>query len=148
MFEDGGLGRKKKKDEADLDITPMIDVTFLLLIFFMVTSTMQGTPDKDIPPSLSGDNATKAGVTDVSILAPASSAEEGEIILKDKTVSLDQLKADLVQEGSATDEMKLMIYVERDVKSGFVGEVEKIIGEVAGELGKEIPMYFAVRDRK
>ena len=45
MFgESGGLGRAKKKDEADLDITPMIDVTFLLLIFFMVTSTMQGTP--------------------------------------------------------------------------------------------------------
>ena len=148
MFDDGGFGRQKKKEEADLDITPMIDVTFLLLIFFMVTSTMQGTPDKDIPPSLSGDNATKAGVTEVSVLAPASSAEEGEIILKDKTVSLDQLKTDLIQEGSVAEQLKLMIYVERDVKSGFVGEVEKVIGEVAGEVGKEIPMYFAVRDRK
>ena len=60
MFEEGGLGQKKKKDEADLDITPMIDVVFLLLIFFMVTSTMQGTPDRDIPPASSGTNANAA----------------------------------------------------------------------------------------
>ena len=32
----GNAGIKKKKNEdADLDITPMIDVVFLLLIFFM-----------------------------------------------------------------------------------------------------------------
>ncbi len=35
----GGM-KKKKAEEADLDITPMIDVTFLLLIFFMVASKM------------------------------------------------------------------------------------------------------------
>mgnify|MGYP003325625382 CR=1 FL=1 len=32
---------RKKLEDAEMDITPMIDVTFLLLIFFMVTSTMQ-----------------------------------------------------------------------------------------------------------
>jgi hypothetical protein len=44
--EDDGFQRRKKAGiaDADLDITPMIDVTFLLLIFFMVTSTLQGTP--------------------------------------------------------------------------------------------------------
>ena len=41
---------RKRGEEAELDITPMIDVTFLLLIFFMVTSTMQGKPDLDVPP--------------------------------------------------------------------------------------------------
>ena len=70
MFEEGGLGQKKKKDEADLDITPMIDVVFLLLIFFMVTSTMQGTPDRDIPPASSGTNANAAGFVNLVIFAP------------------------------------------------------------------------------
>ncbi|MEQ9408334.1 MAG: biopolymer transporter ExbD [Fuerstiella sp.] len=147
MFTDTGFGRKKKKDEADLDITPMIDVTFLLLIFFMVTSTMQGTPDKDIPPAFSGDNANAAGFVEISVLAPESAASQGEIQLDGNPVSLDQLKAELLQQ-AALGTVKVMIYAERDVRSGFVGEVEGILGEVASEQETEIEMKFAVRERK
>ena len=32
------IGGNKKLDEGELDMTPMIDVTFLLLIFFMIAS--------------------------------------------------------------------------------------------------------------
>ena len=47
----GNAGIKKKKNEdADLDITPMIDVVFLLLIFFMVTSTMDDQKAANVPP--------------------------------------------------------------------------------------------------
>ena len=148
MFEQGGFGsKKKKKDEADLDITPMIDVVFLLLIFFMVTSTMQGTPDRDIPPASSGTNANVAGHIELTIKAPASSSSEGEIVLDGEPASLDQIKADLTQR-SALGDLKVMIYAERDVKSGFVGEVEQVIGEVATETETEIVMHFAVSDRK
>lgn len=151
MFDDNALGKKKKKEEADLDITPMIDVVFLLLIFFMVTSTMQGTPDKDIPPSISGTNANNAGFKDLSILAPQSSGADGELQLDGKTVTLDQLKAELIQMANLAlegQELKLMIYAERDVKSGFVGEVETVVGEVANDTGKEVLMNFAVKDKR
>ena len=37
------------EEDDQLDITPMIDVTFLLLIFFMVTSTMQAEQALDVP---------------------------------------------------------------------------------------------------
>ncbi|MFY9253517.1 MAG: biopolymer transporter ExbD [Fuerstiella sp.] len=149
MFEDGGIGsKKKKKDEAELDITPMIDVVFLLLIFFMVTSTMQGTPDKDIPPAASGTNANAAGFINVTIFAPESSTSTGRITLDDVPVTLDQVKAELIQRTTLGEEVKVMIYAERDVRSGTVGEVEQIIGEVASETEKEILMNFAVRDQR
>ena len=32
-------GRREVSEEDDLDMTPMVDVTFLLLIFFMVTAS-------------------------------------------------------------------------------------------------------------
>ncbi|MGV3482991.1 MAG: biopolymer transporter ExbD [Planctomycetaceae bacterium] len=35
---DEGLPIKLKPDEGELDMTPMVDVTFLLLIFFMITA--------------------------------------------------------------------------------------------------------------
>jgi biopolymer transport protein ExbD len=48
MDDDEGdpLARKKRKDEG-LDMTPMVDVTFLLLIFFMVTASF--SLQKSIP---------------------------------------------------------------------------------------------------
>ena len=147
MFEEGGLGQKKKKDEADLDITPMIDVVFLLLIFFMVTSTMQGTPDRDIPPASPGTNANAAGFVNLVIFAPESSTSTGRILLDDVPVSLEQVKAELIQR-TTLGELKVMIYAERDVRSGTVGEVEQIIGEVAAETEKEVLMNFAVRDKR
>ncbi len=147
MFDEGGLGKRKKPEETDLDITPMIDVTFLLLIFFMVTSTMQGTPDKDIPPAKYGTNANASGFIDITVLAPASSASDGEIKLDGNAVTLEQLKAELIKE-CAIGNIEVMIYAERDVKSGFIGEVEGIIGEVVAEAEAEIAMKFAVKDRK
>ncbi len=147
MLTDSGFGRKKKKEEADLDITPMIDVVFLLLIFFMVTSTMQATPDRDIPPATSGTNANASGFFDIVVLAPISAGSEAEVKIDDSLVSLEQLKAELIQK-SAGPPLKVMIYAERDVPSGTVSEVEGIIGEVASEQEIEIEMKFAVRDRK
>lgn len=144
MFDSGGIGKKRKVEEAELDITPMIDVTFLLLIFFMVTSTMQATPDKDIPPSKSGINAVVDGIVDVTVRA--SALTEGDIEVNNKPVSLEQLRAALKQK-SASGKFKVVLYVERDVKSGTVGEVEGVIGEVAKEEEVEIDMAFAVRDR-
>lgn len=145
-----GFKRKKKKDEADLDITPMIDVVFLLLIFFMVTSTMQGTPDKDVPPSTSGTNAVTEGFMLLSVLAPKSPTSEGEVRIGDRPLTLEQFKAELAQKTTETvdDKLKIMIYGERDVTSGFMGEIEQIIAEVMSETETEIEAKFAVKDRR
>lgn len=47
---------RQKQDDAELDMTPMVDVTFLLLIFFMVTAAFAlqksfklPTPDAKVP---------------------------------------------------------------------------------------------------
>lgn len=145
MFGSGGP-KKRKVEEAELDITPMIDVTFLLLIFFMVTSTMKPTPDKDIPRALMGKNADMGeGVVDVTIRASALS--DGDIEMDDRPVSLEQLRADLLQK-TAGGEFKVMLFVERDVRSGTVGEVEGVIGEVAKDAQVEIKMSFAVREKR
>ena len=51
------FGKKEKIPEDELDMTPMVDVTFLLLIFFMVTASF--TLQKSIPqPPASSDQAS------------------------------------------------------------------------------------------
>ena len=41
--------RKRNKDDGELDITAMIDVTFLLLAFFVVVSKMDPQAAVDLP---------------------------------------------------------------------------------------------------
>ena len=46
------IARRHVKDEGDLDITPMIDITFLLLIFFLVASTSEMQDAVKLPEAL------------------------------------------------------------------------------------------------
>jgi biopolymer transport protein ExbD len=48
------LSRRKKLEEADMDITPMIDMTFLLLIFFLVTSKLAPKAGVELPKAQHG----------------------------------------------------------------------------------------------
>lgn len=52
------LGKQKTEEEADIDITPMLDVVFIMLIFFIVTASfvkesgldLNKPPVTDTPP--------------------------------------------------------------------------------------------------
>lgn len=139
---DGKLGRRKRQQiDGDLDITPMIDVTFLLLIFFMVTSTMRPALNKDLPSAVSGENVNAAGPLDLSILTPVGDDEESSVMLDGQIVTLDALNGDL-EERARGGIVNILIYAERDVRSGFVCEVENVLNEVDGD----VVYMFAVRD--
>ncbi len=49
------MRKRRKAEEPKMDITPMIDVTFLLLIFFIVASRMDPQMVVDLPTTKHGD---------------------------------------------------------------------------------------------
>ena len=48
------LAPKKNRDDAEMDITPMIDITFLLLIFFLVAAKMDPSAQVTLPKASYG----------------------------------------------------------------------------------------------
>ena len=74
-LEDEGpaLPRRAVEDSADMDITPMIDITFLLLIFFLVCSTMSQATSVKLPPARHGK-----GVDEQTAVIITIDGEEGE----------------------------------------------------------------------
>lgn len=128
----------------DLDITPMIDVTFLLLIFFMVSSTMQGKPDLDVPPVKHGVGADAASAMIVMIRKPDSIDGDPTILLEGKTgdSSIEELK-EFVQEGLGDDKNHVIIKADREVPHGFVQKVTRAINEFEGAT-----FSIGVRDKK
>ena len=49
--------RKRNPDDGELDVTPMIDVTFLLLAFFVVVSKMDPQANVPLPVASFGYSA-------------------------------------------------------------------------------------------
>ncbi|MBI2479419.1 MAG: biopolymer transporter ExbD [Planctomycetia bacterium] len=45
---------RRTLEDTELDITPMIDITFLLLIFFVVSSKMEQAANVPLPPAKTG----------------------------------------------------------------------------------------------
>lgn len=141
---DGSIGGKRKPVEGELDITPMIDVTFLLLIFFMVSSTMQGKPDLDVPVAVHSVGIDSAGAAVVTIFAPASSAEAPRIVLGDVKGDEGDLNdvRRYVEDQAREGRRKVVVKAEGDVPHGLVEEVAKAVKSVEG-----VELFMGVGDK-
>jgi len=148
--EEGWNSKPRLDNETDLDITPMIDVTFLLLIFFMVTSTMQASPDLDVPPAEHGIGAARDNATIIVIKAPESPGATPEIGLGDANnqenpnATLEQVRA-YVEQGlndGASPKEHVIIKADREVPHGFVQKVTRVVNEV-----ESITFSIGVRDK-
>ncbi len=137
--------RERGGPPGELDITPMIDVTFLLLIFFMVSSTMQGTPPIDLPPAEHTKGLTVSSSTVITVKAPAGTESSSVIMLGDgkgQDATLSELKTYL-EDQQKQGLNRVVIKAEGDVPHGFVDEIARTIKGIEG-----LEMYLGVGDTK
>lgn len=112
---------KKELPKDDMDMTPMVDVTFLLLIFFMITASFSKEKVFEEPPPIS-DNAAMATepppVLDLvrvqidefngyTIILPGGDEREASS-KQDLLLALSDARAEVVT-GANEDQLKLMI---------------------------------------
>lgn len=135
MEREGRLIKPEVEDEdpADIDMTPMIDVTTLLLIFFLVGGVFMLQASIDLPKAKSGSPETPAQIKPVSILIDLAPKESlgGTIAFEDKRtefIALDdfvQSFKDKLTEGAPDVKYRneAMIRAHRDVPFGLVRQV-------------------------
>jgi biopolymer transport protein ExbD len=107
-----------------INITSLIDVMFLLLIFFMVTSTFKNQPaiDLSLPRSTSAQE---------SLLSPTVIylTREGQLFLDNVAVDRDQLAARLRQHQAATGEDQIVLRADEHAEHGAVVALIDLIKE-------------------
>lgn len=142
--EEFPVRQKRAVPDNEIDITPMIDVTFQLLIFFMVTSTMQGNPLADLPSSRSGGSIEVAKVINVVVKPAEIPGRPAQIEMNKEAVNLEELKAILEEQaGAHTDGIHVMLLADRSMKNGDLNEVEVLLSEIQG-----VTYHFGVQDRR
>jgi biopolymer transport protein ExbD len=111
LARSGLMRRRRPAEEAEMDITPMIDCTFLLLIFFLVTSRMNAETPIELPPARHGG----AVVMKESIIITVAKGEGAEaLIYKGDTTNPDQL---IEGANLAEQEENLARYVEQQANT-------------------------------
>jgi len=146
LFNDDPSVQRRITSDAELDITPMIDVVFLLLIFFMVTSTMKKEAELQVPPAKHGEGvSTNAAI----IITIVTRDDKPEIYLSDgpkgSPAKLSEVAA-YVQAGMDADKSvtTVIIKADRELSSGYVEEVARAANEVDG-IEK---FYVGVQDKQ
>jgi biopolymer transport protein ExbD len=124
------LLHSKTYDDSEMDITPMIDITFLLLIFFLVASKMDAAADVTLPPARHGLPVVEKS----SIVITLEAGEEGAAIVYKGNGIVPDNKLD----GSDIEaqESDIAAYVEEEMADGTKENV--LIKAESGILRREV----------
>ena len=83
--------RKKRREDANLELTPLIDIVFLLLIFFLITTTFSQSREAEIPINLpkavTGEQAAKGDKVVLFITEDGSVEVRGDAELEGDTLA-------------------------------------------------------------
>lgn len=118
------MSKREKKgfiEEAKLDMTPIIDCVFLLLIFFMVTTVFKNPAQlkMTLPDAYNPKKLEKKIIT-VEITA------DGIIAINGKQVTIDQFDAYLMAEKQKTSNKSVVIRTDKETKHSQVLKIMKL----------------------
>lgn len=122
--------RRQTKNQEDINLTPLIDVVFLLLIFFMVSTTFTKETHLKLDLPEAEGQALPASVEKIEILVAADGnyAVNGESLVNSQ---LKTLLAAIEQKSQGNNELPFIITADANVPYEKVVQVM----DAAGRLG-------------
>jgi len=108
--------RKRKSASIGIDITALIDVIFLLLIFFMISTTFINATgiQIDLPTTASKPNPGKPQTLEVTV------TEQQQIFFEGKPIPQTQLKAALTEARQRSSQSSLVIRADGNARHRIV----------------------------
>ena len=134
--------KKRVSQEANIDLTPAVDVTFQLLIFFMITASFSLQKSFDVPPAKNSDGVSMnvqvempdSGVRvevdrDDTVFVGEKKAQTYKEILElltaEKSLNSGVNDVDLILDPDSTHEMRLTV-IDAAMQAGFLRVKNKI----------------------
>ncbi len=117
--------QREEEEKYSLELTPLIDVVFLLLIFFMVSTAFVDFPRRleiDLPTSKSSNENEEIQSLEIEL------TKDQKIFLDGKKVTLSQLEKKLGAMDNPTQK-KALIRADKDLP---YGKVVQVMGALQG----------------
>lgn len=120
---------RQRQEDTPVNLTPLIDVVFLLLIFFMVSTTFTRETRLDLVlPEAEGRPQVEAEHIEVVISASGHYSIDGEGLADNEAATL---RSALLRRAAESTDMPLMITADAEASHRYVVRVM----DVAGALG-------------
>lgn len=116
-FRSGGF--RPQKERVTLDLTPLIDIIFQLLIFFLLTASFITTPNLGVELPKASSKAQTSQQQDLRI----SISRDGRIELENKRVELSSLLRRLQALQKERPNARVLIHADRKAYHGDVVKV-------------------------
>ena len=110
---------KKNREESEINITPMLDIVFIMLIFFIVTTSFVKEISIDVnrPTKSPIKEQKKSEVISVRI------SGEGQIFVQDRLITLDAVRANIESSLALKPEATVVVVSDREADAGFLVKV-------------------------
>ena len=110
---------KKNREESEINITPMLDIVFIMLIFFIVTTSFVKEISIDVnrPTKSPIKEQKKSEVISVRI------SGEGQIFVQDRLITLDAVRANIESNLALKPQATVVVVSDREADAGFLVKV-------------------------
>jgi biopolymer transport protein ExbD len=119
-FRQGGF--RVPKDQVVLDLTPLIDCIFQLLIFFLLTASFITTPNLNVELPKASAQAAASESRDAMVVI----TREGKLQYEKKVITADQLMGVLKALHKERPDARILIQADRKAYHGIVVKVMDI----------------------
>jgi len=116
---------RKKPEDPKVELTPMVDVVFLLLIFFMISTTFIETPGISIKLPQSSAKTLLQKPEEIKIYL----SREGDIVFREQEMSVGELRSLLLSYRGKAADMTFLLLADRDSRHGKVVQVMDLARE-------------------
>jgi len=107
---------RKSSEEPRIDLTPMVDVVFLLLIFFMISTTFVVSPGISIKLPEASSQSIEREPKEFKIYL----SREGDIYYHDRKISIAEYKKLLAEHQSNADNTTILLLADQESRHGKV----------------------------
>ena len=118
---------KREGIRSNVDMTPMIDIVFQLILFFLVSTTFATLPGikLNLPQSHTAESTSLMGIT-------ITAASDGSLYFNDKEVSMAGLGEELLIFDTGTskkEEFPVSLEADSEVTNGTIVKIFDVIRE-------------------
>ena len=137
------------RDDTEMDITPMIDITFLLLIFFIVCGN-QNSSKIELPQARFGQGVSEK--QSVVITAKSQGADKDCLVILGKeqiadgeqqSIRIPEYIEQTIQESNGKKLPQVMLMGAKDIKAKDLKRISSAVGKVEG-----VQLYLGVDNVK
>ena len=113
------IAKDKEQDGAEIDLTPMLDVVFIMLIFFIVVASF--IKEAGVEVNRPDDNQPDDPEDSTSILVEVAS--DNQIWMENRRVDIRAVRANIQRLLAEDPEAPVTIKVEKGAEAGIVVDV-------------------------